>query len=101
MDYTSENLRELLLDNDYPASDKSMLESVVRQLQNLTPEGKVAFEHWCDTRSVPSFDINGINPDYLRRFHHSTDIGIILVYDGLLRDPKKAELLKKPVIRYI
>lgn len=101
MDYTTDNLREILLENDYPASNKKLLQSVIKQLQNLTPEGKAAFEHWLDNRSLPTFDINGVTVDYLRTYHHSTDIGIILAYDGLVRDPKRAALLKRPVIRYI
>lgn len=89
------------MENDYPASNKKLLESVIKQLQNLTPEGKAAFEYWYDTRTLPAFDINGITIDYLRIYHHSTDIGIILAYDGLVRDPKRAALLKRPVIRHI
>lgn len=101
MDYSNDNLRELLLDNDYPAAAKGMIESVVKQLQDLTPEGKKAFEHWHDTRIVPEFDINGITPAFLREHHHSTDIGIILAYDGLIRNPERSRLLKRPVIAHI
>ena len=63
MNYTFEELKERLLDNDYPASSKKLLESVIKQLQNLTPEGKAAFEHWCDTRNLPVFDIEGVTVD--------------------------------------
>lgn len=101
MDYSNENLQELLLENDYPAAAKGMIESVVKQLQDLTPEGKTAFEYWCNTRIVPDFDINGITPAFLREHHHSTDIGIILAYDGLVRDPERSRLLKRPVIAQI
>lgn len=100
MDYTAENLREILLENDYPASNKQMLESVIRQLQNLTPEAKTAFEHWCDTRNLPVFDIEGVTVDYMKTYHHATDIAVILAYDGLIRNPKSAYLLKKPVISH-
>ena len=100
MDYIFEELKDILLENDYPASKKKLLESVIEQLQNLTPEGKVAFEHWCNTRELPSFDINGVNVDYLKTYHHSTDIGVILAYDGLIRNPQRAYILKKPVIKH-
>lgn len=99
MDYTFESLKDLLLENDYPASDEKLLQSVIKQLQNLTPEGKAAFEHWCDTRILPTFDIEGITANYLKAYYHSTDIGILLAYDGIVRNPKRAYLLKKPVIQ--
>lgn len=98
MNYTSEELKDILLENDYPASNKKLLESVITQLQNLTPEGKVAFEHWCNTRILPSFDIEGVTADYMKTYHHANDIAVILAYDGLLKNPKRAYLLKKPVI---
>lgn len=101
MNYTSENLKEILLENDYPASNSKMLERVITQLQNLTDEAKEAFEHWYDTRNLPAFDIDGVTPDYLRTYHHATDIAIILAYDGLVRNPKSAYLLKKPVIKHL
>ena len=101
MNYTTEEIKEILLDNDYPASNKKLLESVITQLQNLTPEGKVAFEHWCEMRDLPLFEIEGITADYLKTYHHANDIAIILAYDGLIRNPKSAYLLKKPVIKQI
>ena len=101
MNYTSEELKDILLDNDYPASNKKMLESVIKQLQNLTPEGKSAFENWCDTRELPVFNIEGITVDYMKTYHHANDIAVILAYDGLVKEPKKAYLLKKPIIRHL
>ena len=101
MNYTHEYLMELLLENDYPTSSKKMLESVINQLQHLTPEGKRVFEHWCNTRILSKFDINGVTAEYLQRYHHATDIAVILAYDGLVRNPKSAYFLKKPVIRHI
>ena len=99
MNYTTEELMEVLMDNDYPASNKMLLESVISQLQNLTPEAKKAFEHWLETRNLPEFDFDGVTVDYLKTYHHATDIGIILAYDGLVRNPHSAYLLKKPVIK--
>lgn len=98
MDYSTEHLRDILLENDYPASNNKLLESVIRQLQNLTSEGKAAFENWIESRNLPEFDIDGITANYMKIYHHSTDIGIILAYDGLVRHPEDAYLLKKPVI---
>lgn len=100
MKYTSEELKEILLENDYSASNKQLLESVIRQLQNLTPVGKAAFEHWCNTRTLPDFNIEGVTVDYMKTYHHATDIAVILAYDGLIRNPKSAYLLKKPMIKH-
>ncbi len=100
MNYTTEELKKVLLDNDYPASNKSLLESVIKQLQSLTPEGKTAFEHWLDTRNLPAFDIGGVTADYMKTYHHATDVAVILAYDGLIRNPKSAYLLKKPIITH-
>lgn len=99
MNYTIDELKEILLENDYPASNSKLIESVIKQLQNLTPEGKEAFEYWCDTRTLRAFDIEGINIEFLKKYHQATDIGIILAYDGLVRNPKNAYLLKRPVIK--
>jgi hypothetical protein len=101
MNYIVEELKEILLDNDYPASNKELMESVIKQLQNLTPEGKEAFEHWYDTRDLPTFDIEGITADYMKTYHHANDIAIILAYDGLIKNPKSAYLLKRPVIKQV
>jgi hypothetical protein len=101
MNYTIEELKEILLENDYPASNKKLLDSVIKQLQNLTSEGKVAFEKWCDKRTLPSFDIEGVTVDYMKTYHQANDIAVILAYDGLIRNPKSAYLLKKPVIKHI
>ena len=100
MNYTSEELKKILLDNDYPASNPKLLESVIMQLQNLTTEGKAAFEEWYNTRNLPTFDIEGITAEYMKKYHHATDISVILVYDGLIKNPKRAYLLKKPVIKH-
>ena len=100
MNYTTEELKEILLENDYPASNKKLLDSVIMQLQNMTPEGKAAFEHWCETRNLPDFDIEGITVDFLQTYHSSTDIAVILAYDGLIKNPKSAYLLKRPNIRH-
>jgi len=101
MNYTFEELKDILLDNDYPATNKKLLESVIKQLQNLTPEGKMAFEHWLETRNLPSFNIEGVTVDYMKSYHHANDIAVILAYDGLVRNPKSAYLLKKPIIKHL
>lgn len=100
MNYTTEEIKNILLDNDYPASNKLLLDSVIRQIQELTPEAEEAFDIWCDTRNLPSFNIDGVTVDFLKMYHKMTDIAIILAYDGLIRNPKSVYLLKKPVIMH-
>lgn len=99
MDYTFEELRQILLDNDYPASNEKLLVSVITQLQNLTVEGRNAFEIWLNARKLPVFNINGVTEQFMKQHHHANDIAIILAYDGLVRNPNSAYLLKKPVIK--
>ena len=100
MNYTEEELKNILLENDYPVSNKRLVESVIQQLQNLSPEGRSAFEHWCETRELPDFNIEGVTPSFLKNHHRSTDIAVILAYDGLVKNPKSAYLLKTPVIAH-
>lgn len=100
MKYTEEELKNILMVNDYPISNKRLMESVIRQLQNLTPEAETAFAHWCDTRELPDFNIEGITPEFMKNCHGATDIAVILTYDGLVRNPKSAYLLKTPVIAH-
>ena len=50
-------------------------------------------------RELPKFNIEGITVEYLKGYHGCTDIAIILAYNGLIRNPKSAYLLKRPVIR--
>ncbi len=99
MKYSAEQLKEILLENDYPASNPKMLESVITQLMNLGPEGQAAFYEWCDSRNLPKFSIEGIDVNYLKTYHGMTDIAVVLAYDGLIKNPKSAYLLKKPVIK--
>ena len=100
MEYTDEKIIEILRENDYPLSNKGLIESVTKQLRNLTPEGKTAFDHWFETRELPVFDIEGVTAEYMKTYHHATDIAVILAYDGLIRNPKSAYLLKQPVIKH-
>ena len=98
MKYNSEEIKERLLEEDYP-NNPVILESVTRQILALRYEGEKAFENWFETRSIPSFDIEGVTPSFLRKYHSMKDVGIILAYARLIEEPKAAFLLKKPVIK--
>ena len=64
-------------------------------------EGKMAFENWYETKEIPNFEIEGITPGFLRKYHSMNDVAILLVYARLLYHPEAAFSLKKPVIRHI
>lgn len=96
--YTNNELIDRLLECDFP-NDKLLLESVISKIGNFGPDAKKMFDLWYKTGKISDFDINGITPSYLRKFHKMKDPGIIIAYDWLLKDEKEAShLLKKPVI---
>ena len=100
MNYTYEELKELMMEQDYPMTNKEMINSVISQLSSLCAEANSAFVHWQQTNELPEFDINGVTPDYLKDVHKATDIAIILAYDGLIKNPQSAYLFKKPIIKH-
>ena len=100
MKYNSSKIKERLLEEDNP-NNPLLLESVTRQILLLKGEGKMAFENWYETREIPNFEIEGITPGFLRKYHSMNDVAILLVYARLLDTPEAASLLKKPVIRHI
>lgn len=100
MKYNSSEITERLLEEDYP-NNPVVLNSVVRQILALKNEGQKAFENWFETRELPQFDIEGITPSFLRKYHSMKDVAIILAYARLVEEPKAAVLLKKPVIKHM
>lgn len=101
MKYTDEQLREILMDNDYPTTVESMIDNVISQLKSLDPKAQEMFDNWIKTGMVEDYEINGITPEFMRNKFHAKDVAIILAYDGLLKNPKNATLLKRPRIKHI
>lgn len=99
MKYNSSEIKERLLEEDYP-NNSQLLESVTRQILALKGEGAAAFENWFETREIPNFDIEGITPSFLRKYHSMKDVAILLVYAHLLNEPKAAFTFKRPVIKH-
>lgn len=99
MKYNESEIKERLLDADYP-NNPQLLDSVTRQILALKDKGETAFENWFETGDIPDFDIEGITPSFLRKYHSMNDVAIILVYARLLDTPKVASVLKKPVIKH-
>ena len=95
---TDTELKERLLETDYP-NDEKLLSEVIEKIRNFGNEAQSMFENWYSTAKISSFDINGVTPAYLRKFHNMKDVGIIIAYDWLLKKPaESAHLLKKPLI---
>ncbi len=95
MEITEEDLKKRLLEADCP-NDDEVLNSYVERIRNFTEEARSLFEEWYKTAKVPAFDVNGITPAFLRKFHNYSDISVVFAYDWLLKDPKEASrLLKK------
>ena len=99
MKYNNSEIKERLLEEDYP-NNPQLLESVTRQILLLKGNGKVAFENWFETGEIPHFEIEGITPCFLRKYHSMNDVAILLVYARLLDAPEAAFALKKPVIKH-
>jgi hypothetical protein len=100
MKYNESEIKDCLLEEDYP-NNPQLLESVTRQIQALKGKGEEAFENWFETKEVPDFEIEGISPSFLRKYHSMNDVAILLVYARLLDMPKAASVFKKPVIKHI
>lgn len=98
MKYTIDDIRERLLDEDYP-NNAALLDSVLSQFQSLSREDEAIFNDWFESNRVPQFDINGITPSYLRKYQGMKDAAIVLAYLRLRKDPQAARLLKRPVIK--
>jgi len=96
--YIDNELKERLLETDYP-NDERLLNDVILKIRNFGSEAQQMFDNWYATSQITNFDINGITPAYLRKFHKMKDVGIIIAYDWLQKKPNEAtHLLKKPVI---
>ena len=96
MKYNSTEIKERLLEEDYP-NNSQLLESVTRQILALKGNGKVAFENWFETREIPNFDIEGITPSFLRKYHLMNDVAILLVYARLM-DALEADARLREVV---
>ncbi len=97
--YTDKEIEERLYEADY-SHNPAVISSVTRQIRQLGDKAEKAFLEWWNTGKTPAFDIEGITPAFCRKMHQMTDVAIILTYDQLLKDPKRAAFfLKKPILR--
>lgn len=99
MKYSKEEIKDRLLEEDYPQNE-ALLNSIMNQLGALEGEDEKIFIDWFESNHVPNFEIDGITPAYLRKYHGMKDVAIVLSYIRLLKEPKAALLLKKPWIKH-
>ena len=98
MKYTKKQIEERLFDEDYPHKEV-IINTVIKQLENLSDKGQILFDSWMESGKIAEFDILGITPTYLRKFQKMKDPAIILAYDGLIKRPEfSAKILKEPLI---
>jgi hypothetical protein len=96
--YSDQEIEARLYEADYSHND-AVIKSVIRQIRQLGQPAEQAFEDWWKTGKVPTFDIEGITSAFCRRMHHMNDVALILTYDQLNKNPKRAAyFLKRPVI---
>jgi len=97
--YTDEELKNFLLDYADCPNDEQLISHLIGRIRTLGSEAQVLFENWYENRVVPEFDCKGVTSDFLRKSRKMENIGILLAYDWLCREPDYAAfVLKKPVI---
>ncbi|SRR5574344_914321 len=99
MKYSKEEIKDRLLEEDYPQNEE-LLNSIINQFGTFEGEDEKIFVDWFESNRVPDFEIDGITPAYLRMHHGMKDAAIILSYIRLLKEPKAALLLRKPLIKH-
>ena len=96
--YSDNEIRERLLEADYPGNEE-LISGVLERIHAFGPSASRMFEKWMDDGKMPRFEEAGISSDYLRSHQRMTDVALIIAYDWLLKDPAEAaRLLRKPVI---
>ena len=100
MKLTEEQLNTIFEKEDIP-SNKTMRDSIAKQLEELGEEAQEMFDLWYQTGKSPRFNVNGISSNDLRtKFKNIKDLAIILAYDHIIKSPKEALKLftKKPLM---
>lgn len=97
--YTDEELKNFLLDYADCPNNEQLINHLIERIKTLGTESQALFENWYENRVVPEFDCCGVTSEFLRKSRKMENIGIILAYDWLCREPKRAAfLLKRPMI---
>lgn len=97
MEYTEPEIREILLECDYPLSG-TLLDDTVKRICCLGSEAAKMFSEWHKSGRTPHFEINGITSDFLILTYKMKAPALIIAYDWLLKEPDEASrLLKKQI----
>lgn len=91
MKWMPENvLRRILLDNyDYPTEE---VDSTLRQIELLSPEGKEYLISLLNTGSLPDVSNNDLSLKTMKSQNPKmTDIAVLIIYDGMTSPLKKRD----------
>ena len=95
-EYTDQEIKELLLEDDYP-NKAVILEGVIQRIRSFGPEAAAMFDEWATTGKQPKFEENGISSEFLRKEQHMKAVALIIAFDWLKKEPHEAaRLLQKP-----
>lgn len=95
-EYTDQEIKELLLEDDYP-NKAAILEGVIQRIRSFGPEAAAMFDEWATTGKQPKFEENGISSEFLRKEQHMKAVALIIAFDWLKKEPHEAaRLLQKP-----
>lgn len=83
-------LRRILLDNyDYPTEE---VDSTLRQIELLSPEGKESLISLLNTGSLPDVSNNDLSLKTMKSQNpEMTDIAVLIIYDGMTSPLKKRD----------
>lgn len=97
-EYTDQELKELLLEDDYP-NNEALITGVIRRIRSFGEAAAKMFEQWAEKGVSPTFEIEGISSSFLRNQCAMKNVALIIAYDWLMKDPHEAaRLLKKPIV---
>ena len=95
-EYTDQEIRNLLLEDDYP-NKAPILEGVIKRIRSFGPEAAEMFDEWASSGKQPKFEVNGVSSDTLRREQGMKAVALIIAFDWLKKEPHEAaRLLMKP-----
>ena len=97
--YTRDEIRERLLECDYPQGT-TLLEDAVNRICEFCDNAAEMFNNWYSTGKTPRFEVNGISSDYLISTYGMKYPAMIIAYDWLMKEPGEAKrLFKKSIVK--
>lgn len=97
-EYTDQELKVLLLEDDYP-NNETMLSGVISRIRSFGEPAAKMFEQWAEKGIPPKFEVEGVSSAFLKSQIDMKNVALIIAYDWLTKDPHEAaRLLKKPIV---